>query len=248
MSWKGETGNASNDVRSWEFWMWNLKLNGNYSQPKLLPDGWKFLTRTQAQQAEWKFHLTCSCISYYREWKHETEWKLETYWVFQVTRNYSQQAEWKFPTRTFVVKYYPVVQMDEASEYTLPTHQIQYKKGVHLFQHISACSHLITENLIQFSELTTLRGSDETVRIDGPRGDGWIGPFSKSKRNMETTQPMQSYKGQFTANLLKQEGKTTLSKTRHGKKHNKQRYKLQVWNAWMQRRGKETTGFFLWYR
>jgi hypothetical protein len=54
-----------------------------------------------------------------------------------VTRNYSQQAEWKFPTRTFVVKYYPVVQMDEASEYTLPTHQIQYKKGVHLFQHIS---------------------------------------------------------------------------------------------------------------
>jgi hypothetical protein len=52
--------------------------------------------------------------------------------------------------------------------------------------------------------------------------------FSKSKRNMKTTQPMQSYKGQFTTNLLKQEGKTTLSKARHGKKHNKQRYKLQV--------------------
>jgi hypothetical protein len=45
---------------------------------------------------------------------------------------------------------------------------------------------------------------------------------------MKTTQPMQSYKGQFTANVLKQEGKTTLSKARHGKKHNKQRYKLQV--------------------
>jgi hypothetical protein len=86
------------------------------------------------------------------------------------------------------------------------------------------------------------------VRIDRPRGEGWIGPFSKSKRNMKTTQPLQSYKGQFTANLLKQEGKTTLSKARHGKKHNKQRYKLQVRNAWMQRRGKETTGFFPWYR
>jgi hypothetical protein len=48
---------------------------------------------------------------------------------------------------------------------------------------------------------------------------------------MKSTQPMQSYKGQFTANLLKQEGKTTLSKARHGKKHNKQRYKLQVCNA-----------------
>jgi hypothetical protein len=45
--------------------------------------------------------------------------------------------------------------------------------------------------------------------------------FSKSKHNMKTTQPMQSYEGQFTANLLKQEGKTTLSKVRHGKKHNK---------------------------
>jgi hypothetical protein len=96
--------------------------------------------------------------------------------------------------------------------------------------------------------ITAEKSTGDPVRIDGPRGEGWIGPFSKSKRNMKTTQPMQSYKGQFTANLLKQEGKTTLSKARHGKKHNKQRYKLQVWNAWMQRRGKETTGFFPWYR
>jgi hypothetical protein len=59
-------------------------------------------------------------------------------------------------------------------------------------------------------------------------GRGELGLFQKSKRNMKTTQPMQSYKGKFTANLLKQEGKTTLSKARHGKKHNKQRYKLQV--------------------
>jgi hypothetical protein len=57
---------------------------------------------------------------------------------------------------------------------------------------------------------------------------GELGLFQKSKHNMKTTQPMQSYEGQFTANLLKQDGKTTLSKVRHGKKHNKQRYKLQV--------------------
>jgi hypothetical protein len=59
-------------------------------------------------------------------------------------------------------------------------------------------------------------------------GRGELGFFSKSKRNMKTTQPMQSYKGQFTANLLNQEGKTILDKARHDKKHNKQRYKLQV--------------------
>jgi hypothetical protein len=59
-------------------------------------------------------------------------------------------------------------------------------------------------------------------------GMGELDLFSKSKHNMKTTQPMQSYEGQFTANLLKQEGKSTLSKARHGKKHNKQRYKLQV--------------------
>jgi hypothetical protein len=93
-----------------------------------------------------------------------------------------------------------------------------------------------------------VHAQEAVVGIDGPREEVWIESFSKSKRNMKTTQPMQSYKGQFTANLLKQEGKTTLSKTRHGKKHNKQIYKLQVWNAWMQRRGKETTGFFPWYR
>jgi hypothetical protein len=43
---------------------------------------------------------------------------------------------------------------------------------------------------------------------------------------MKATQPMQSYKGQFTVNLLNQDGKTTQSKVRHVKKHNKQRYKL----------------------